>query len=280
MPRGSIEVRRGTLGVLLAGALAFAGCGAPEDGDEDGEGLERGAESVPWLSVGHGVTYSPTSLAEGDVAILYGGYHAQAAWVRAWLTALTPALEDRGVAHLYAVQGPATAAYSGLEIGNSKLRAHLTKLSPGPQVIHVFAHSSGVFVAHELFNQLARQSGGDSWLGAVRYSLLDAGGCGGAADTCLSAGLIEKLQAIRFVRAYDPVKKLHSHNAGAIESLAATYKAGTEVVLQRPASGCVSSWCLHDGFSIMHPWNPNMYDLQRDYGKFDASHPLATDLLE
>ena len=263
--------------LLLAGSLALAACAVS---DEDAADNERWADSAAWLTVGYGVSYSTTSLTDGHAAILYGGYLAHGAWVRSWLTALTPALEARGVAHLYAVQGPATAGYSGLEIANSKLRAHLAQLTPRPQVIHVHAHSSGVFVAHELLNQLRRQSDGDDWLKAVSYSLLDAGGCGGQPDTCLTTELVHRLGAIRFLSAYDPGAQLASHNAGAIDALAQTYPTGTKVVLQRPHSGCRSSWCLHDSFANCKPWNPDMYDLQRDYQDFDANHPLATDILE
>lgn len=64
-----------------------------------------------------------------------------------------------GIRHAYSVKGPRTTTYSGLEIENSKLLSHLYSLvsassTTKPRLIVIIAHSSGSYVADELFTQL------------------------------------------------------------------------------------------------------------------------------
>src|SRR5436189_37495 len=71
-------------------------------------------------------------------------------------TADEATLRQRGVLTIWAVQGPADASYSQKEIGNSKIAAAMIpKIDGSRRFILAARHSSGSFVAHELFEQLS-----------------------------------------------------------------------------------------------------------------------------
>src|SRR5690349_442427 len=98
-------------------APAEASSDEADDGDLD-------VDAVPWSTapsiVGAGIAYKDTQRASDQgVAVLYAGFHVDLAGAEAWASALYRAtLRDRGVRHIFAVQGPATPNYAGREIGN------------------------------------------------------------------------------------------------------------------------------------------------------------------
>lgn len=85
------------------------------------------------------------------------------------------------------MQGPEDPGYDAKEIGNSKLRAHLATIDDSVSPIIVVAHSSGVFVAHELLDQLYT-AGQDDVLARISYANLDGGGTGLDDDIVASLG--------------------------------------------------------------------------------------------
>lgn len=258
-------------GVALLG-VAMAGCA----GVADDEPIDDGAQAQTadgWSSVGNGVAYK--RVGDGDaVFIAYGGYSAKDPWVRGWASELVRArLAALGVGHAYAVRGPADPGYGGREIGNRALADHLARgAGPDAPFVLVAAHSSGAFVAHELFNALRSGVDGSGALRSkIAYANLDGGGSG------LDRELVRSLRRVAFVYAVDPTLSAgRSANAGAAESLASAY--GSEPVkLVVRNSGCRSGakWCLHDLLVTTRPHDPDRYDLARDYTQFEG-RPIQT----
>lgn len=122
---------------------------------------------------------------DGDaVWIGYGGYSVQTDWSCAWSEELhRTRLRALGVGHLYAVKGPNDPGYRNREVANTALGAHLTA-GPGPDApfVLVAAHSSGTYVAHELFGQLKDRGAATS---ALRKKIVYANGCHSGAKWCL-----------------------------------------------------------------------------------------------
>jgi hypothetical protein len=181
-----------------------------------------------------------------------------------------------GVGHVYAVNGPADAAYAAREIANTALRAHLAKLTNPTAPIYVVAHSSGAFVAHELFSQIYAKKQIEL-LSRISYANLDGAGAG------LTTAIVAGLSNITFVYARDPTLKSGlSQNNWLMRKLGVTYAAyGDAFEVTVPSCGCVSGagWCLHDVVITHRPHNPRSYDIARDYTDF-VNRPVTTEYLD
>ncbi len=258
--------------------LLLAACAAsPDDivGDDEPVAVDAGKADgalANWTAIGTGVIYQRVNAGDG-IVIAYGGYTARLVDSAAWATELVDQeLGAAGVGHIYAVKGPADAAYAAREIANSKLRAHLATLA-GDAPIVVVAHSSGAFVAHELLAQLDAAAA-TTTLARIRYADLDGGGSG------LTDDIVGSLGGIEFVYARDPAAGL-SRNSSVMQSLADTYApAATAFEVTVAQTGCNqgASWCLHDVVITHRPHNPTSYDLARDYTDF-ANRPVTTEYL-
>jgi hypothetical protein len=256
--------------------IIFTACTSNVPGDSDssvgfGDQVDEG-----WTSVGYGVEYQQQN-AGSAFLIVYGGYQAEISWSSAWATELVDVmLGSAGIGHVfgrvYAVQGPEDPGYDAKEIGNSKLRAHLATIDDGVSPIIVVAHSSGVFVAHELLDQLYN-AGQDDVLARISYANLDGGGTG------LTDDIVASLGQITFAYAHDPtLDDGYSENHDSAIELGADYapKATTfEVTV--PNTGCDdgAGWCLHDVLITHRPHDPTYYDLADDYTDFDNRTPTT-----
>ncbi len=226
-----------------------------------------------WTGIGVGVAYQQVTTG-GAVLIAYGGYSAKLSYAAAWATELVDAkLGAVDVGHVYAVKGPADAAYAAREIANTKLRAHLLSLAAGTP-IYIVAHSSGAFVAHELLAQ-AHAAGDTELLSRIAYANLDGGGSG------LTTTIVAALGAITFVSARDPAAG-RSQNSSTMRALGTTYAAyGSAFEVVVPGTGCQpgAGWCLHDVVITQRPHDPSTYDLSRDYTDF-VDRPVTTAYLD
>ncbi len=228
-----------------------------------------------WMSVGFGVEYERVNIGNA-ILIAYGGYTAQLSYSAGWATELVDAqLGALGVGQIYAVQGPADPGYTGREIANSKLRAHLATVDDGQSPIYVLAHSSGSYVAHELLTQLTTAGSTDT-LARISYGDLEGGGSG------LTTEIVDSLRAVTFVYAHDPtLSSGYSENYMAEQSLGAQYAPHAmtyEVTV--PSTGCDddAGWCLHDVVITHRPHDPTTYDLADDYTDF-AGRPITVEYL-
>lgn len=265
--------RLARLGLIASLAIA-CGCSGGDGADDEAanSGDEASALTAGWSSLGNGVAYKATDAGDG-VFIGYAGYSVSldrsAAWVDALLAARLRALH---VGHVYAVRGPSDAGYRNRDIANAKLAAHLVA-GPGDHApfVLVAAHSSGSYVAHELFGHVFEGQLDPAHVLAEKivYANLD-GGSGG-----LDAHVLSSLKKIAFVWAEDTtLAHGRSANAGGMESLGEDHgRSGLRLVVDH--SGCHSGakWCLHDLLITTRPHDPNTFDLVRDYTDF-AGHPV------
>lgn len=257
------------LGVALAGCATTDGGNVGED---EGAATDLPPEKVdavsqvPWEPVGAGVSYK--AFGGGRNALLvYGGYTAQDVYVQRWTNELLRERADRlGVGHVYAVRGPNQSGYANHEIANSRLAAHLA--ASDAESIYVVAHSSGTYVADELFGML-----GDDALRRVTFFNLD----GGATD----ARVLHALSAAYFVFACDGTIGRCSHNASTMRSFGAEYAAlGGPIEVHADGTACGRDagglWCMHDALITTRPHNPLAYDLRRDYTDFAGDRAVVT----
>jgi hypothetical protein len=237
-------------------------------GGGDGTGTIVGATEglgSEWLPISYGVAFQQVN-AGSAVLIAYGGYTAELSYSAAWATELVDAaLGAQGVGRIYAVQGPADPSYSGKEIGNSELRAHLATIDDGVSPIYVVAHSSGTYVAHEMLGQY-EDAGTTTVLDRMGYANLDGGGTG------LDTFIVTTLRAMTFTYAYDPtLSDGYSENYETGISLGQEYapKATTYEVTV-PDTGCDdgAGWCMHDVLITHRPHDPETFDLADDYTDF------------
>jgi hypothetical protein len=197
-----------------------------------------------WVAAGAGVSCRDTGRTRVyGTFVAYGGWGVKEAWARAWVDEVyREALVHRGVRYLCAVRGPAAVDYAGREIGNAAL-AELLLSRPRGLVI-VAAHSSGSFVAHELFAELeAMGPRGTAMLGRTVYYDLDGGEAG------LTPEFVGHLRRAYFVYAEDGTTGTRSANAGTMIELGARYAwAGGVLAVNASRSGCRpgATWCLHD----------------------------------
>lgn len=251
---------------------ADAAAPTTSDAGQDAPG-EAGPPATAWAELAAGITARSTGLGSATaprVGIVYGGFGAAVSHTQAWADALfSAALAAESIGWLVAVKGPDDPRYlTRNDIANSQLAAELTGRRSGKTYgsVVVIAHSSGAYVAEELFSQLAPTNGA---LGKVRYYDLD----GDARDL---APVRASLERVRFVYAKDGA--LLSRNAGAMQTAAAA--AGVlPFVVDASASGCLTANCLHDAVILRKPHDPSTFDLARDYTMFSADRPVVTSYL-
>lgn len=262
----------------LAFVIIFTACATNVPGESDSS-VEVGDQVDPgWTSVGYGVEYQQQN-AGSAFLIVYGGYQAEITWSAGWATELVDVMlgSAAGIGRVYAVQGPEDPGYDAKEIGNSKLRAHLKTIDDGVSQIIVVAHSSGVFVAHELLDQMDA-AGSTDILSRISYANLDGGGTG------LTDQIIAELGRVTFAYAHDPtLDDGYSENHDAAIDLGEEYapKATTfEVTV--PNTGCNdgAGWCLHDVLVTHRPHDPDFYDLADDYTDFVNRTPTTEELAQ
>jgi hypothetical protein len=227
--------------------------------------------AIPWqtgATIGAGVAMKDTKNPLGNnVFLAYAGYEVSLASAEAWAAALYDAsLAARGVRWLYAIKGPADPGYDAQEIGNSHIASALVsgEVTSTTKFILVAGHSSGTFVADELFEQLA--TGADPanvTADKVVFFNLE----GGEKDVSTTA--IGRLHRAYYVGAHDGATLSPNHadmvslgNEHAAKGGFLDYDAGS--------SGCNAGakWCVHVSLVITKPHDPSTGDPLTDYSDF------------
>ena len=247
---------------------------SPADSGPDAAGIEAGTDSTAivatWSPVSFGVTTMDTG-AGNDIVIAYGGYTATDQDSQAWVTQMTTVrLAQLGVGHLYAVRGPKDADYASREIGNSELAAALATQAAAASHVIVIAHSSGGFVADELFTFASA-----SVLSKIAYFNLDGG------SWALTNAMVGSMRGVYFCNAHDSVAG-DSENTSSDQSLHAEFAASHLFTVDADGSGCDvgAGWCLHDTLIINHPHDPTTYDLALDYTDFTGGRQVVTSYID
>ena len=270
----------GWLSLLAAGLLACGVDDAPsavEPSTPDSEHASQTAElRATWQTLGVGVSARATG-SGSNVFVGYAGYNIGDDQAKAWVDALYAARLSRlQVGWLYAVRGPADVTYSRREIGNTKLIAHLLpRIVPSTKLVVIASHSSGSYVANELFGFVYDGSldpAGKLLDKTVYYNLDGAGG--------LTRTDVNKLYRTFFVHAQDS-RGTKSPNATTMINLAYSFvpRAGS-VAVSADGAGCSAGapWCLHMVLVNGRPHNPAGIDA-RDYSDF-AGRPVQTSHLD
>jgi hypothetical protein len=222
------------------------------------------------MPVSFGVTTLDTGTGD-DIVIAYGGYTATDADSQGWVTQMTTVrLSALGVGHLYAVRGPKDADYASREIGNSELAAALATQAAAAKHVIVVAHSSGGFVADELFTFVSAPV-----MAKIAYFNLDGG------SWALTDAMVTTMQGVYFCSAHDSVAG-DSENTSSDQSLHAEFAGSHYFTVDADGSGCDvgAGWCLHDTLIINHPHDPTTYDLALDYTDFTAGRQVVTSYVD
>src|SRR5262249_27317402 len=159
--------------------------------------------------------------------------------------------------------------------GNSKIAAAMIPLvDPNTKFILAAAHSSGAFVAWELFDQLS--SGADpNDVTKDRITFFDLDGGGG-----FGAAAINRLHRSYFIGAKDGTALWPNHSV--MVSLGNTWAAkGGFFEVDASQSGCNSGaeWCVHMTLITTKPHDPANAYTMLDYSDF-MGRAVSTSWLE
>lgn len=271
---GGAHPEAGDAGQLHPDAAGDGGSANPAADGSDGPSSDATGEAVAIVGTWSPVSFGVTTLDTGggnDIAIAYGGYTATDQDSQAWVTQMTSVrLAQLGMGHLYAVRGPKDADYSSREIGNSELAAALVTQAAAAAHVVVIAHSSGGFVADELFT-----FADPSVIAKIAYFNLDGG------SWALTDAMVGSMRGVYFCNAHDSVAG-DSENTASDESLHAQFSASHLFTVDADGSGCDvgAGWCLHDTLIINHPHDPTTYDLALDYTDFTGGRQVVTSYID
>ena len=160
--------------------------------------------------------------------------------------------------------------YASREIGNSELAARLLTQAAASSHVIVIAHSSGGFVADELFTFVD-----PTVMAKMAYFNLDGG------SWALTEGMVTTMLGVYFCNAHDSVAG-DSENTSSDESLHAEFAASHLFTVDADGSGCDvgAGWCLHDTLIINYPHDPTTFDLALDYTDFTGGRQVVTSYVD
>jgi hypothetical protein len=240
-----------------ASAPATAVASAPAPAPTPAPAAAPAIDTLPWeLGDGNGVARKDTRIDGDNVFVAYAGWRVSLASAEAWASALwEKSLKARGVRWIWAVQGPAEPMYVHHEIGNALLASALARtVTSETKFVLVVAHSSGAYVANELFAKLAHGADpNDATRERIVYFNLDGG------DAGLDGAIVDRLKRAYFVGAFDAAIATASHEDGDMKAAGATY-AGAGGYFRHDArgSGCKkgATWCVHMTLVTNKPHDP------------------------
>lgn len=242
-----------------------------------------------WQKITEGVSYTNTEpTVNQNITLCLGGWTVKKEWVETWAENLYQAkLKEQAFGHLYAIKGPDQVFYDSLEIDMIAVVNHFIavfkrayELNHAVEII-VIAHSSGSFVAHNFFLHLFKTLPADSKIRKrIRYFNLDGDSGTGHSEIELTENIATNLAKIYAVAAFDKSANIFSPNQNAmlaIDSAFADKSKYIEVLFEN--TGCTGKWCVHELLINMQPYNPESFDLEKDYNEINSSHPVCTEYL-
>lgn len=241
-----------------------------------------------WVKLGTGVEYSVAYNGIGNnIFIGFGGWRTEQKWVNTWLEALyASSLKELNIKHIFSVKGPDDVCYSNKETDLLKLANYVTNILRSNyfyDTVIVAAHSSGSFVAHELFDVLYGQEGiasDSSYDNRIIYFNLDGGTGSSTCGTRITKDIAKKLQKIYAVAVFDSSNNIYSQNINAMRELADSFGEKSEqIILNGNTTGCHSPGCLHSSVIIKSPHDPTIFKLESDYTTFSPEKPVQDEYL-
>jgi hypothetical protein len=231
-------------------------------------------DAIPWVRLGRGIAMKDLGPNAGsNVFVGYSAWHVEVSSARTWVKTLWhSSLRDLRVRYVFAVRGPTDPGYrERREIANGRIARKLATIVTGDAVVLVAAHSSGTYVAHDLFQRVLLSSA--SYFRNLRRRILYWNLDGGL--TGLDPAIIARLRHVWFVWALNPLTHTRSANASAMLIGAERYRADL-LQLDASQSRCYTNavWCLHMTPIVSVPHNRATGSAHFDYSAFNEEHPL------
>jgi hypothetical protein len=226
--------------------------------------------TLPWTELGTGVAFKDSQNPAGEAVFIgYAGYQVTDDEARAWVSALyEAALAEYGVRYVYAVRGPRDVQYDARELSNSRMaRDFVPRLAGHDAPILIAAHSSGAWVACELFEQLFEGGFDPAGEAQGRVVYYDLDGIG----SCLPQAAIDAFRGLYFTHAVlgdgvslQSASMVAAHERWPDQSALLTYDAAE--------TGCHADarMCLHISLVNTRPHDPAGADRTADYTDFDG----------
>lgn len=226
--------------------------------------------TLPWTEIGNGVAFKDAQNPAGEAVFIgYAGYQVTDDEARAWVAALyDAALAEYGVRYVYAVRGPQDVQYDARELSNSRMaRDFVPRLAGHDAPILIAAHSSGAWVACELFEQLFEGGFDPAGEAQGRVVYYDLDGIG----SCLPQAAIDTFRGLYFTHAVlgdgvslQSASMVAAHDRWPDQSALLTYDAAE--------TGCHADarMCLHISLVNTRPHDPAGADRTADYTDFDG----------
>ncbi len=245
-----------------------------------------GQNTLKWEKFVSGVEYLNTDEKGDNIFIGYGGWSTKPYAVQFWCEKLYNAeLNKLGVVKIFSVKGPDSPCYDEKEIADSLMALKLIEMCSSNKIqnIIVAAHSSGAFVAHNLFQYLfgkVKLDVSELLKDKIIYFNLDGGIGSNDCGAPLDSNIASKLNRIYAVYAYDSLSNKYSSNYETMILLGHKFTNSEEIKVNVAGCGCIGKWCLHDALITKLPYNPEKFDLINDYGGINDKHPVQTDYLK
>ena len=245
-----------------------------------------GQTTLKWEKLFTGVEYSNSGELGANIFIGYGGWSTKPDAVKFWCEKLFDAeLNKLGVSKIFSVKGPDSPCYDEKEIADSLLALKLIDICAQNKIQNVIiaAHSSGAFVAHNLFQYLFGKANLDVnqlLKDKILYFNLDGGIGSNECGAPLDSNIASKLKHIYAVYAYDSLSNKYSSNFETMILLGQKFTNSEAIKIDVAGCNCTGKWCLHDALIIKLPYNPEKFDLINDYGGINDKHPVQADYLK
>jgi hypothetical protein len=239
--------------------------------------------NLKWNDFNYGIEYANLNNAGVNIFIGYGGWSAKQEAVRNWVENLYYAkLNSFNISYLFSVKGPDSPCYEEKEIADSLFALKLINICAKNKIqnIIIAAHSSGSFVAHNLFQYLfgkAKLDKNEILKDKIIYFNLDGGIGSSSCGAPLDSNTALKLKQIYAVYAYDSLTDKYSSNYETMILLGNKFPNSQEIKLDVTGCGCTGKWCIHDALIIKKPYNPEKFDLVNDYGSINNERPVQVD---
>ncbi|MFD1316122.1 hypothetical protein [Namhaeicola litoreus] len=230
-------------------------------------------------SISKGIGYHLIDSTQQNTLICFGGWSTQKAWVENWAQEINKAKSSLQLKEMYAVKGPDDVYYKDDEIALHSLTNHLRSGTINNKII-VLAHSSGSFVAHKFFHDLAENKATEL-LNKIEYYNLDGAIGSDTPKTTITSNIAGQLHAIYAVYAIEDQSNQRSPNTEEMKKMVLLYPDKvSSIVLRSKNSGCIDPWCVHEILINAVPYNKNGFDLENDYLQLNEEHPVTTQYLQ
>lgn len=235
----------------------------------------------------YGITKTTIDLRASQIVVTLSGMSVTQKNADTWGSAiLNSASKILNPSLHYSFAGPNHEYFYNYEIDVNKfIDDLLNEVSKNKNISDIIfiAHSSGVFIAHEIFRRMydLKRDSLKITTGKIQFFSMD-GAIGKNQGITLTQSSVKNLKKIYCVYAKNKISGDLSARAGDVIDLFNEFKEKTVLVeLDASRSGCLkdAKWCLHQYLVNKKPYNSKGFDFINDYGNISPSHPVNIDYL-